>query len=59
MNWKAFLGYIITTIAAPLAGYFAGKHTTPELGGVVAGGVAGAGSRILQMVDPPKPAEPK
>lgn len=50
---KALFGYIVTAILAPLAGYFAGKHTSPELGATVAAGVAGFGGRILHTTEAP------
>ena len=52
---KAILGYILTSLVAPLAGYFTGKHAGPELGATVAAGVAGVGARILHTTEAPKP----
>lgn len=50
---SSILGYIISTIVAPIAGYFVSKYTSPELGGVVVGGVAGLGARVLHLQPPP------
>ena len=58
MNWKTILGYVITSIVAPLAGYFAGKHAGHEMGATIAAGVAGVGSRVLHTTEPPAPKAP-
>lgn len=50
----SIIGYLISAVVGPIVGYFVGKYTTPELGAVVAGGVAGAGGRVLHLQAPPE-----
>ncbi len=58
MSWRTIIGYVITAIVSPLSGYFAGKYIGAEMGAVVGGGVAGVGSRVLHLQDPPAPKAP-
>lgn len=58
MNWKALIGYVTTSILAPLAGYFSGRYMGPELGATIGAGVAGVGSRVLHTAEPPAPKAP-
>lgn len=58
MNWRTLIGYIVSALVAPVAGYFVGKHAGPELGATVAAGVGGVGARVLHLQDPPTAKAP-
>ncbi len=53
MTWQSVLGYVLTSLVGPLAGWLCAHYGQTELGGVLAVGIAGLGSRLLHMADPP------
>lgn len=49
----SLVGYFLTSVVSPVVAYFVTKHTNPEIGLTVGAGVAGIGSRVLHLCDPP------
>ncbi len=50
----SLIGYLISTVLAPIVGYVVNGKMGPEIGATVTAGIAGVGARILHLCDPPK-----
>lgn len=53
MTAQSIIGYVLTSLLAPLAGWACSHYGQTELGGVLAVGLAGIGARLLHTSDPP------
>lgn len=53
MTAQSIIGYVLTSLVAPLAGWLCGHYGQTELGGVLAVGLAAVGGRLLHTSDPP------